>query len=631
MKYRSEIDGLRAVAALPVIFFHAGFSLFSGGYVGVDIFFVISGYLITFILIEDIENKQFSLLKFYERRARRILPALFLVMAACIPFAWFLMPPDQMQGFAKSLIAVSVFGSNFLFWKESGYFDTASEEKPLLHTWSLAVEEQFYLLFPILLLLIWRFGAGKTLFILVSLLLISLGGSEWGWRNSPSANFFLAPSRIWELFAGSVTAILVYRRGIIPNSLLSVIGLLAIFLSIIVYDQTTPFPSIFTLLPVIGTVCVIAFTSAGSIVHKILSSRLLVFIGLLSYSAYLWHQPVFAFARLYVIGELGTSIKIALVITTLALSYLTWKYIESPFRQNKIIQKPNVIFLLSFVFLSLFTVTGLWGHKISKRLKTETFAYRVLKQAESERQIAIKAGVCHFNKRGQHKDIDSFLKNWDCYSDNEKLIDSKIMLVGDSHSADKVIALKSVGYDVTQLAGAGCSIEPIYSPKGKAYCKKILAKAKSIANSDRVESVFLSSRFKTEDTTIEYLQATLEYWKDVDANIYIWSPMPDFTLQEEEFKKQVKTKAISQPNMERERHFYELLRKIKLPDNFQVIKTSDILCDVYQTIGCGFSFTSDNAELLMTDEDHLSVKGARFFGRALIISDQLKGMFINKN
>ena len=201
MKYRAEIDGLRALAVVPVILFHAGFELFSGGFVGVDVFFVISGYLITTILIEDIDNNRFSIVNFYDRRARRILPALFFVMLVCIPFAWMWMLPNQMNDFAKSLVAVTLFASNILFWRESGYFDAAAEEKPLLHTWSLAVEEQYYLLFPIFLILAWRFGKNRVFWMIVLMAAISLLLSEWGWRNQTTANFYLAPTRAWELFA----------------------------------------------------------------------------------------------------------------------------------------------------------------------------------------------------------------------------------------------------------------------------------------------------------------------------------------------------------------------------------------------------------------------------------------------
>ena len=158
MNYRREIDGLRALAVLPVILFHAGFETFSGGFVGVDVFFVISGYLITTIILAELEQGRFSIVNFYERRARRILPALFLVMLVCIPFAWIWLLPSDMKDFSQSLIAVAIFASNILFWRESGYFDTAAELKPLLHTWSLAVEEQYYVLFPLFLMLFWKLG-----------------------------------------------------------------------------------------------------------------------------------------------------------------------------------------------------------------------------------------------------------------------------------------------------------------------------------------------------------------------------------------------------------------------------------------------------------------------------------------
>ena len=257
MKYRAEIDGLRALAVVPVILFHAGFELFSGGFVGVDVFFVISGYLITTILIEDLENKRFSLVSFYERRARRILPALFFVMFVCIPFAWMWMLPIQMKDFSQSLVAVSLFASNVLFWRKSGYFDAAAEEKPLLHTWSLAVEEQYYVLFPIFLILAWRFGKNRVFWMIVVMAAISLLLSEWGWRNKATANFYLAPTRAWELFAGSIAAFIVQKNGVQKNNFLALLGLAAIIFSIFAYDESTPFPSVYALVPVLGVVLLV--------------------------------------------------------------------------------------------------------------------------------------------------------------------------------------------------------------------------------------------------------------------------------------------------------------------------------------------------------------------------------------
>ena len=206
MKYRREIDGLRAAAVLPIIFFHAGFNLFKGGFVGVDIFFVISGYLITTIILSDMNKGKFSIVTFYERRARRILPALFFVMLCCLPFAWMWLYPEQLKYFCRSLTAVSLYSSNILFWRESGYFDTAAELKPLLHTWSLAVEEQYYVLYPLFLIALWKLRKRWLLGTLMVVGTISLVGAQWGAYNKPSATFFLLPTRAWELAIGAVIA-----------------------------------------------------------------------------------------------------------------------------------------------------------------------------------------------------------------------------------------------------------------------------------------------------------------------------------------------------------------------------------------------------------------------------------------
>ena len=213
MKYRAEIDGLRALAVLPVILFHAGFELFGGGFIGVDVFFVISGYLITTIIISEMGEGKFSIVNFYERRARRILPALFFVMAVCIPFAWMWLSPFDLRNFGQSLVAVSTFSSNILFWLESGYFDTASELKPLLHTWSLAVEEQYYIIFPLFLIATWQFGHIWILALLSLIFLVSLGIAQWSAVNAPSAAFYLLPARGWELLIGVFAAFYLKHRA----------------------------------------------------------------------------------------------------------------------------------------------------------------------------------------------------------------------------------------------------------------------------------------------------------------------------------------------------------------------------------------------------------------------------------
>jgi peptidoglycan/LPS O-acetylase OafA/YrhL len=344
LNYRNEINGLRAIAIIPVILFHAGFSLFTGGYIGVDVFFVISGYLITGIIVEDLEAKRFKLADFYARRVRRILPALFVVSTVCIPFSWLWMRPDQMRDFLQSLVAVSIFLSNVFFWHKSGYFNPASEEAPLLHTWSLAVEEQFYLAFPLMLLLLWRWGKSRVFWITALLLLGSLLLSEYAWRSGrASAGFYLAPTRAWELLAGSLAAFYVHRYGMRPSNLLSIIGFLAIIFSFFIYDSNTPFPSLFTLLPVAGVVLILLFATQSTLINKLLSMNVLAGLGLISYSAYLWHQPLFAFARINHVGLAPSlSLMLALAVFSLFLAFLTYKFIEQPFRTPKILDHKRV-------------------------------------------------------------------------------------------------------------------------------------------------------------------------------------------------------------------------------------------------------------------------------------------------
>jgi len=276
MNYRAEIDGLRALAVIPVMLFHAGFTQFSGGFIGVDIFFVISGYLITTILIEDIETKKMDLLDFYERRARRILPALFFVMLACIPMAWTWMLPDQMKEFSHSLIAVSLFFSNIFFLNQSGYFDSASEEKPLLHTWSLALEEQYYILFPIILMVVWRWGRSTTFWTLLLIATTSLLVSESTSHRAINANFYLLPTRAWELLAGSIAALIIRSKGIQQSNFISLIGLFAIIVSLLTFDKATRTPSAHTLIPVLGTNLIILYGGHNPLVAKLLSLKVCV-------------------------------------------------------------------------------------------------------------------------------------------------------------------------------------------------------------------------------------------------------------------------------------------------------------------------------------------------------------------
>jgi len=368
-KYRPEIDGLRAIAILPVIFYHAGLQIFSGGYVGVDIFFVISGYLISSIILSEIETGKFSLINFYQRRARRILPALFCVILISTPFAWFILLPADLELFGNSAFSALTFWSNYIFYFEIDYFETSSKLKPLLHTWSLSIEEQFYIIYPILLIFFFKFGKKTFIIFLIISAIISLTLAQWAgnlkftypyfekeflfFNQSSLTNFFLPIGRIWELIIGILIAFYIKKNGQ-PNrfnEILTLFGLILIFYSVFTFTPETNYPSFHTLLPTIGTGLLILFMNSKTFIHKIFSQKLLVFIGLISYSAYLYHFPIFTFIEYSNYLENSLLLKIILILITFFISFVSWKYIEKPFRNKKKITTKLFIYILLVLYL----------------------------------------------------------------------------------------------------------------------------------------------------------------------------------------------------------------------------------------------------------------------------------------
>tara|TARA_A100001015_G_scaffold203797_1_gene227748 strand:- start:4436 stop:6394 length:1959 start_codon:yes stop_codon:yes gene_type:complete len=368
MTYRPEIDGLRALAVLPVILFHAGFSFFEGGYIGVDIFFVISGYLISSLIFFELSQDKFSLLNFYERRARRILPALFFVIIVSIPFSLLILTPDDLKDYFQSIFATSIFSSNFLFWMESGYFETDSELKPFLHTWSLAVEEQYYILFPLLALMLSRKDKIFNILIISFLFLISFLSLIILRDTYPSGSFYLLPFRAWEILLGVFGYFYFsYSKKIhstLINNILSLIGFGMICYSIVFFSKETPFPSLYTLIPTFGCIFIIISAVDGTILNKLLKTSFLVKIGLVSYSAYLWHHPIFAFTRLSSLNFMFEALVPILILLTFLLAFFSFHYIESPFRKGKSgsIFSRKMIFTQSLLLTSLLSFVGIMGH-----------------------------------------------------------------------------------------------------------------------------------------------------------------------------------------------------------------------------------------------------------------------------
>lgn len=452
MIYRREVDGLRAVAVIPVMLFHAGLAVLPGGFIGVDVFFVISGYLISTLIWQDLQQGRFTLAGFYERRIRRILPALATVMLACVPAAWWLMPPADLKDFAESLAAVSLFVSNLLFWHESGYFDTAADMKPLLHTWSLAVEEQFYLLFPLLLGWTHRHRlAGRWLLVLLGV--ASLALAQWQLKAQPDAAFYLLPARFWELLAGALAAFVLLQRPTPGQPALrqaaSAAGLLMVIGSALLFTDATPFPGMAALLPVGGSVLVILFAGPDTLAGRLLASRIAVGIGLISYSAYLWHQPLLAFSRYREWTLASDTVGLLMCAASLVLAALSWRFVERPFRTRGRVATRTVV-RLALLMGVVFIGAGIAGHLnngfASQRSSpaTQQLLASAVKHPKTKNcstsgwHYRKPAAACVFGQRGN----------------------AEVAVLGDSHANMLSYPLADVlnpqGYAVRQLSFGGC-------------------------------------------------------------------------------------------------------------------------------------------------------------------------------
>jgi len=380
LTYRPEIDGLRAIAVVAVILYHAqitifGHQPFEGGFIGVDIFFVISGYLITSIILKElVTTGSFSFRYFYERRIRRILPALLFVMLASLPFAWMYLLPSSFIDFSKSILYSLGFSSNFYFhYSGQQYGAESGLLKPFLHTWSLSVEEQYYILFPIVFLVIFKYFRKYLIHILILGFVVSLGLADWGSRKHLSFNFYMLPTRGWELLAGSILAYFEITKGHRSknktlNLILPATGLLLIGHYILFFNDEMFHPSFYTLFPIIGVCLIIWFSNKDGFITKILSIKLFVGIGLISYSLYLWHYPIFAFSRITNFTDANILQILFLVGSVLIISIISYFFIEKPFRDKKSnFLKILIILIISILALFIFNLTSIFKEGFKKR------------------------------------------------------------------------------------------------------------------------------------------------------------------------------------------------------------------------------------------------------------------------
>jgi peptidoglycan/LPS O-acetylase OafA/YrhL len=455
--YRRDIDGLRAVAVLPVVLFHADVSGISGGFVGVDVFFVISGFLITSIIHREISNGTFSIIRFYERRARRLLPALFTVIVATLAASYYFFMPIEFEDAAKSALATVLFVSNVQFWSETGYFSPGIYDQPLLHTWSLAIEEQFYIFFPPLMILLARMQKGPTK-VLATLTLLSFGLSAFTTALRPDMAYYLLPWRAWELGVGALIALNMHRlQASRPlREGLGLLGLALIGYAVFGFDEKTVFPGAAAFLPVAGAGLLLAFGGHGdTISERFLSLTPVVWVGLISYSLYLWHWPIIVFYQQITLDRpdlVGCSIIVAL---STAVAWVTWKYVEAPFRRP---YKPSVsgtsrksIFAMAVVgAVSIFTLSSsiILGQGWSWRLSEEAVRLAAFRE---DRHPRLRDCTARFDAWRAPSDACLFGPTGKAPS---------IAIWGDSHAAALLPEVEAAAYRgahrIAYLSRSGC-------------------------------------------------------------------------------------------------------------------------------------------------------------------------------
>ena len=511
IKYRPEIDGLRGIAVLAVIFFHFDFILtdhdtFKGGYIGVDIFFVISGYLISCFIFNELKiTKSFSFLNFYKRRVRRLLPVLLIVILFSITISSFLFLPDKFIFFTKSVFSSWFFISNIFFWKQGTVYNAEeSIDIPLLHTWSLSVEEQFYIIFPVTVIILIKFFKKYILAILLSGFLISFFLANWASLYYPGANFYMLPTRGWEILAGSLIAYFeVFKNKkfecLLKEKILISLSLFFLFYFIFFVPKDIYHPSVLTVFPILSVALIICYSRNNNfMMTKILSSKIMVFFGLISYSLYLWHYPIFIFLKnLNLSNSISLEIKIFSLLLIFLLSVFTYYVVEKPTRNKnfnfKYLLGAIIIFSIFIAFLNLLVVKKEgFPQRFSKDFQKEIF---YTKQIECDKIMEVKR-FCTYNENLKKKQTD-------------------IILMGDSLLVSFIRDLKekisSKNYRLVNFTRGGL----FYSPYGKYINKK------NGFSDDEKEDRFITKFLNKKDNE-RFIIILANYKRDLKENNFIY-------------------------------------------------------------------------------------------------------------
>jgi len=657
LTYRPEIDGLRAIAVGAVILYHTqitimGQQLFKGGFIGVDIFFVISGYLITSIILKElVTTGSFSFKHFYERRIRRILPALLFVMLVSFPFAWMYLLPSNFLDFSKSILYSLGFSSNFYFHYSGQIYGAVSGLlKPFLHTWSLSVEEQFYILFPIVLLITFRYLRKYLVHILILGFVISLGMAEWGSRNHPSFNFYVLPTRGWELLAGSILAYFEITKGHRSqnkrlNLILPFTGLILIGHSIWFFNDKMFHPSFYTLSPIIGVCLIIWFSDKDELITKILSTKLFVGIGLISYSLYLWHYPILALSRITSIIDESIFLKLLLGSIILIMSIVSYYFIERPCR-NKQLNFKRIITFISIIILIISLVNS---YVVFKNGKTGYF-YKLFNNIYLNNE---------FYNEHLRKESWRYVNNhnFQSFQSKEKI---KILIVGDSHSKDlfnsfiqnsnlfKKYEFLRYGNDNNNSLNFDINLIE------EDFIKSKLIKFRQSEIFNQSDIILISAYFRDKNST-DKLNIFLEMFKNKkkiiltsNSNIYLTPKkfltpkklysinltlFDNFLLENKTEKKFIDRNLSTDDKNEINNYYYEnldldklnkintRLKKLAEKHNIQILYKDDFQCNLDKKI-C-FGVTSDGMKSHY-DYGHYTLEGAKFFGKRIFDIEWLK-------
>lgn len=608
MKYRPDIDGLRAFAIIPVVLYHTEFSMFSGGFVGVDVFFVISGYLITFIINEEIKQDRFTITAFYERRIRRIFPALFTVVFLCSLVAAAIMLPNEFEEFGKSVVAATLFVANIYFLTNSDYFGPAADTKPLLHTWSLSVEEQFYLIFPLILLLIHKCFRGRWRPVLLPAFVFSLILSIFGVVYFPSATFYLILTRAWELLLGSVLAL-----GLLPqiqsrnvNNSASIVGMIMILWSIFFFSKLTPFPGWHALLPCVGTALIIYSGKNGkTLAGRLLGNRIIVFVGLISYSLYLWHWPLMVFAKQIFYENYSIYNSAGVVALSFIMAILSWRYVERPFRGKGTAGNRNKLFAVAAAAMTVSVAIGYavdategWPGRYGNRLisldcNLETY----------------NLGTC-FLKEDQHF---SEWKGEECFLQSDHA--SNALLWGDSFAAHYVPGIRDsahlFGSNILQYTAGGCAPVFNYDPVYRPQCKQFSAQIERILTRYDIHTVVMAADWKLAlENGLAYkdLKSTVDLLRKKGTRVVMIGQSPCFDHSVEDISNRARilgtkiTESIVSMDLS---SINSNLREIAGPGNFA--DPSELFCDNQKK--CRFEGSEG---FYFWDAGHFTPAGSKF-------------------